>query len=226
MFPRQFAARVPHCRNHFISCHPPHGCRSSIPGTLSSCSLECHQLTARPQSEPSLGLLVVRYDIFQHIYIPVLTTRGSAAKVNFAVAGGFMVGMFLSAADDSEVEYWQREITTYRDLLKAHSPNFNVTKLAVIRMDLLLQQDSPDMPTSEEAAALNTRRALPMQELEDKTQDVLNDAGTGGHDNDFSTEPLRNDFPIDPAIAFGNTYGLEWDTDIDQLLSNFDYNFD
>lgn len=157
-------------------------------------------------------------------YIPILTTRVSVAKVNFAIAGGFMVGMFLSAADDSEVEYWQKEITSYRDLLKAHSPNFNVTKLAVIRMDLLLQQDSPDMPTDEgTAAVLNTGRALPMQELEDKTQDILDDAGAGEHDKEFSTEPPRN--PIDPAIAFGNTYGLEWDTDIDQLLSNFDYDF-
>lgn len=138
-----------------------------------------------------------------------------------------MVGMFLSASDDSEMEYWRKEITTYRDLLKAHSPNFNVTKLAVIRMNLLLQQDSPsDMPTGEEAApGLNTGRASPIQELEDKTQDVVNDAGAGWHDKEFSTEPLRNPNPIDPAIAFGNTYGLEWDADIDQLLSNFDYDF-
>lgn len=137
-----------------------------------------------------------------------------------------MVGMFLSATEDHEVGYWLKQVTTYRELLKAHSLNFNVTKLAVIRMDLLLQRDSFDMATGEEAN-LNTRHASRhIQELENRDQEVVPN-GAEGHVNDLSsTELLRNDFPIDPAIAFGNTFGLEWDADIDQLLSNFDYTFD
>ncbi|KAK1763240.1 fungal-specific transcription factor domain-containing protein [Phialemonium atrogriseum] len=149
------------------------------------------------------------------------------SKINFAIAGGFMVGMFLSATEDDEVNYWMKQITTYRDLLKAHSVNFNITKLASIRMDLLLQRDSSNNASTgedEAEADLNTRRAAAqLQELEDQEQRVAR-GGSVGEINDSSlSEALRDDFPVDPAVAFGNTYGLEWDAGLDQLLSSFDY---
>lgn len=138
-----------------------------------------------------------------------------------------MVGMFLSATEDDEVNYWMKQITTYRDLLKAHSVNFNITKLASIRMDLLLQRDSSNNASTgddEAEADLNTRRAAAqLLELEDQEQGVAR-GGSAGEVNDSSlSEVLRDDFPVDPAVAFGNTYGLEWDAGLDQLLSSFDY---
>lgn len=73
-----------------------------------------------------------------------LTSRILGSRISFAVAGGFIIGMFLSAADEEDVDYWTRQINTYRNLLKAHSVNFNFAKLASIRIDLILQRDTSD----------------------------------------------------------------------------------
>lgn len=152
----------------------------------------------------------------------------SASKINFAIAGGFMIGMFLSATKDEEVNYWIKEITTYRNLLRAHSPNFNVTKLASIRMDLLLQRDISDNTSvndEDEVDSSATQRPSGLgQGLGDQDQQGIKDSGMDAG-NLFSTETLREDFAVEPAVAFGNTYGLEWDANLDQLLSGFDYRF-
>ena len=130
-----------------------------------------------------------------------------------------MVGMFLSATEDQEVDYWLKQITTYRDLLRAHSVNFNVTRLAVVRMDLLLQCGPADTTGGEQGADPSTTGTHEVTREPDQPY-VQQASVVEGYKNDISAE-LRYDFPIDPAIAFGNTYGLEWDADIDQLLSNF-----
>ena len=48
--------------------------------------------------------------------------------------------MLLSAADEDDVNYWTKQINTYRNILKAHSVNFNFAKLASIRIDLILSE--------------------------------------------------------------------------------------
>ena len=139
-----------------------------------------------------------------------------------------MIGMFLSATRDEEVTYWIKHITTYRNLLKAHSPNFNVTKLASIRMDLLLQRDASDnVSDGEEDNVVPSAQRTSAQEQGLEDQGPVGTKDVEANTNNFTTsiEALREDCRIEPAAAFGNTYGLEWDADLDQLLSGFDYRF-
>ena len=129
-----------------------------------------------------------------------------------------MIGMFLSAGSEEEASFWTRRINTYRDILKAHSLNFNVTKLASIRMDLLLRGDSDG------SEALGSRRASEQAPPADQ-----NEAHPPPQEVTGVTpmaEPVMEEFPVDPTLAFGNTYGLEWNADLDQLLSSIDYTFD
>ncbi|CAI4218390.1 unnamed protein product [Parascedosporium putredinis] len=152
------------------------------------------------------------------------------SRIAFAITGGFMIGMLLSATEDDEVNHWIQEITTYRELLKAHSLNFNMTKLASIRMDLLLQRDSSDSLAGEDGdTGVNLGQGSGTKEKDEELmiEEVTNYDGDLAEVSQVENyEALREDFPVDPAVAFGNTYGLEWDTDLDQLLSSFDYNFD
>lgn len=135
-----------------------------------------------------------------------------------------MIGMLLSATDEDEVNVWMRRITTYRDILKAHSLNFNITKLASIRMDLLLQRESPDDVA--DGAGLPARR-LPEEIQEPHEQNAVAQAPPESEINAPGTPELTiEEFPVDPTLAFGNMYGLEWDADLDQLLSSIDYAFD
>lgn len=135
-----------------------------------------------------------------------------------------MIGMFLSATDEEEVSVWMKRVTTYRDILKAHSLNFNVTKLASIRMDLLLQRESWD-GASEEVVFTSRRKPEQIQEPEDQNDETQAAAGEVMNAPP-SPELVLEDFPVDPTLAFGNMYGLEWDADLDQLLSSIDYTFD
>lgn len=135
-----------------------------------------------------------------------------------------MIGMFLSATDEEEVNIWMRRITTYRDILKAHSLNFNITKLASIRMDLLLQRESPD--SASDGVGLPARR-VPEEIQEPDNQNAIVQAPLESNVHAPGTPELAiEEFPVDPTLAFGNMYGLEWDADLDQLLSSIDYTFD
>lgn len=134
-----------------------------------------------------------------------------------------MIGMFLSATDEEEVNVWMRRITTYRDILKAHSLNFNITKLASIRIDLLLQRESPDDVV--DGVGISARR-MP-EDIQEPNEQNVAQAPMGADMNAAATPELAiEEFPVDPTLAFGNMYGLEWDADLDQLLSSIDYTFD
>ena len=128
-----------------------------------------------------------------------------------------MIGMFLSASSEDEASFWTRRINTYRDILKAHSLNFNVTKLASIRMDLLLRGDS-------DSSSLGPRRETEQALV--KQNEAAQPALEAVAEMAPMAEPFIEEFPVDPTLAFGNTYGLEWDADLDQLLSSIDYTFD
>lgn len=135
-----------------------------------------------------------------------------------------MIGMFLSATVEEEVNVWMKRITTYRDILKAHSLNFNITKLASIRMDLLLQRESTDGVA--DGVGLPARR-LPEEIQEPDEQSAVAQAPLESDVTAPDTPELSiEEFPVDPTLAFGNMYGLEWDADLDQLLSSIDYAFD
>ncbi len=60
-----------------------------------------------------------------------------ASKLNFSIAGSFMIKMFLCSLTESESQYWMDKFTFYRKLLRAHAPGFEMTKHASIRLDLL-----------------------------------------------------------------------------------------
>lgn len=135
-----------------------------------------------------------------------------------------MIGMFLSATVEEEVNVWMKRITTYRDILKAHSLNFNITKLASIRMDLLLQRESTDGVA--DGVGLPEKR-LPEEIQEPDEQNAVAQAPLESDVTAPDTPELAiEEFPVDPTLAFGNMYGLEWDADLDQLLSSIDYAFD
>lgn len=135
-----------------------------------------------------------------------------------------MIGMFLSATVEEEVNVWMKRITTYRDILKAHSLNFNITKLASIRMDLLLQRESTDGVA--DGVGLPAKR-LPEEIQEPDEQNAVAQAPLESDVTAPDTPELAiEEFPVDPTLAFGNMYGLEWDADLDQLLSSIDYAFD
>lgn len=132
--------------------------------------------------------------------------------------------MFLSATDENEINFWKGRTTTYRDILKAHSLNFNVTKLASIRMDLLLQRESPNgvadgVGPHAQCVNEDTHQA---DDQNGGEQDTL----VSNVDVPDTPELALEEFPVDPTLAFGNMYGLEWDVNLDQLLSSIDYNFD
>ncbi|KAH8690614.1 hypothetical protein BGW36DRAFT_58070 [Talaromyces proteolyticus] len=59
------------------------------------------------------------------------------SKLNFAIAGAFMMSMLLTSVEDDEVDSWLTRIDEYLCLLQAHSVSFDVTKLASIRLELL-----------------------------------------------------------------------------------------
>ncbi|KIW42330.1 uncharacterized protein PV06_05892 [Exophiala oligosperma] len=61
----------------------------------------------------------------------------SASRLNFSIAGSFMISMFLCSVSDEESQYWMDQIAFYRKLLRAHATGFEVTKHASIRLDLL-----------------------------------------------------------------------------------------
>ncbi len=128
-----------------------------------------------------------------------------------------MIGMFLSATAEEDGEYWMIQLNVYRDLLKAHSVNFDITKLAAIRLDLMLQRDNGDkaeegMPHISEPQGPGTR-----------DQDEIHHTSSTGAEVNGGFEPvavtgnqqIRDDFQIDPFVAFGSTYGLEWDDNLD-----------
>ncbi|OBT61201.1 hypothetical protein VE03_08712 [Pseudogymnoascus sp. 23342-1-I1] len=61
----------------------------------------------------------------------------STSKINFAIAGSFMISMFLCSVSGEEGQYWMDQVMFYRKLLRAHINGFDVTKHASIRLDLL-----------------------------------------------------------------------------------------
>ncbi|KAL4808232.1 fungal-specific transcription factor domain-containing protein [Aspergillus unguis] len=142
-----------------------------------------------------------------------------SSRISFAVAGGFIVGMFLSATDEEDVDYWTKQINTYRNLLKAHSVNFNFAKLASIRIDLLIQRDHSEDVEGGMSAIQKPQTVTPDTRnlVEGQIQEspsVTWPEGEVMNPGPFTTNPLQDGFPIDPSVAFGDTYGLEWEFDV------------
>ncbi|RMZ86303.1 hypothetical protein DV736_g6471, partial [Chaetothyriales sp. CBS 134916] len=75
---------------------------------------------------------------------PVLGNKAfpdpTASKINFSIAGSFMVNMFLCSVSDEDSQYWEDQVMFYRKLLHAHSAGFEMTKHASIRLDLLVDR--------------------------------------------------------------------------------------
>ena len=123
--------------------------------------------------------------------------------------------MFLTATNEDEIKFWKGRTTTYRDILKAHSLNFNVTKLASIRMDLLLQRESLD--GVEDGMGPHAEYVSEDVQQTDKHNDGKHDTLVSNADVSHTPGLPLEEFPVDPTLAFGNMYGLEWDFDLDQI---------
>ena len=125
--------------------------------------------------------------------------------------------MLLSAADEDDVNYWTKQINTYRNILKAHSVNFNFAKLASIRIDLILQRVSSENVQGGMTAISTPQSADNQNIVESQTQGSVSAPWPESEVNfgPFTGRPLQEVLPNDPLMAFGNTYGLEWEFDFD-----------
>lgn len=60
------------------------------------------------------------------------------SRINFAILGSVMYNMLFSSTDEGEIEFWTRQVDKYRQLLELHSMSFDMTKLAVKRLEVLV----------------------------------------------------------------------------------------
>ncbi|KFZ01591.1 hypothetical protein V500_00687 [Pseudogymnoascus sp. VKM F-4518 (FW-2643)] len=103
----------------------------------------------------------------------------STSKINFAIAGSFMISMFLCSVSSEEGQYWMDQVMFYRKLLRAHINGFDVTKHASIRLDLLancgsaseLPKSPPDITCQAQQSMARSEgweieNVLPMEDLD------------------------------------------------------------
>lgn len=59
------------------------------------------------------------------------------SRVNFAILGSVMYNMLFLSTDEDEIKFWTTKVGEYRQLLESHSLNYDITKLAIKRLDKL-----------------------------------------------------------------------------------------
>lgn len=64
--------------------------------------------------------------------------------VNLSTIGTFIVSMILSSTDDVDANDWTAALTSYQELLKAHSTGFPVTRYAAGQAELVPLDTSND----------------------------------------------------------------------------------
>lgn len=134
-----------------------------------------------------------------------------------------MVAMMLSSTESEEVRSWSARVTSYVELLKTYSINFNVTKLASIRMGLLLTRDSQDaetegLPDNEDSAARDTEDHDPKHRMSHVASAIVSSPCT-------AVESEQTEASADPTSIWEDIYGLSWENEFDHLLTDLDYNF-
>ena len=97
------------------------------------------------------------------LFASLVSRQNIVSQINFAIAGSFMIFMFLHSTVDGENDYWMNKLSKYRTLLRAHLPGFGVTKHALIRLDLLASPGNLKQCLTEHSSASVPSRVVSQQ---------------------------------------------------------------
>ena len=125
-----------------------------------------------------------------------------------------MINMLLTSTEDDEVDMWMGKISRYRELLNAHSQNFDFTRLASIRMDILLQRGTSVL---EREDGLSKRPSYAKSDKPSSSNDTL--------ENPQSMNLMSNTEGVGVSMAFEDTIGFDWGLDLVPLLGSVDYDY-
>lgn len=120
-----------------------------------------------------------------------------------------MFSMLVTSIEDWEIDSWMSRITTYLKLLKEHSINFDTTKLACIRLELLskvdqLMEDGRSHRTDES----NDGVPAPLESIDSASTENREQAQLGDGNMIYSVDDTFEFISLDP---FGDSENLDWD---------------
>ncbi|OKL60204.1 hypothetical protein UA08_04606 [Talaromyces atroroseus] len=141
----------------------------------------------------------------------------AASKVNFSIVGAFMFSMLLTSIEDQEIDSWMSRISVYLKLLKEHSINFDTTKLACIRLELLskvdnLMEDGGSGRATEPITSSDVNGFVAGMTVPSESTDDTNDESQGQTqlEDEHTIYSVDDPFEFMPFDPFGDSENFDW----------------